>query len=81
MYINSITVRPSTKFNDLWFQLPTWFMGRIPIKPIEFSGEAELLGLIKDEAMRAADRHIQDKKLQNVYPSSKPVGQDEVFDV
>ncbi len=80
MYINSCTVMPS-KFGGLWFQMPKFKVGSKWIKPIEFSGDSELQDLIKDEAMRAADRYIWDNKLENLFPGATPVSQDEVRDV
>lgn len=79
MYINSCTVTPSI-FGGLWFQMPKFKVGKW-IKPIEFSGDSELQDLIKDEAMRAVDWYIHDKKLDDIYPGAKPVNQDEVRNV
>lgn len=81
MYINSCTVRPSPKYNDLWFQMPAFLMGAKWVKPIEFNGASEFLDLIKDEAMRAADQYIQDKKLQEIFPGAKRADQDDLSNV
>lgn len=72
MYINSCTVRPSPQYGGLWFQMPAFLMGSRWVKPIEFSGASQFLDLLKDEAMRAADRYIQDKKLGDIFPGSEP---------
>ena len=72
MHINSCTVRPSPQYGGLWFQMPAFLMGTKWVKPIEFSGASQFLDLLKDEALRAADRHIQENRLENIYPGSKP---------
>ena len=81
MYINSCTVRPSPKFGGLWFQMPWFKIGGKDTYPVEFNGPSEFKSLMEDEAMRAADRYIWDKKLQDLFPGATPVGQDEVDDV
>jgi len=80
MYVNSCTVRPSTKYDGLWFQMPAFLAGKW-VKPIEFEGASEFFDLIKDEAMRAVDWYVYDKKLDDIYPGAKPVSQDEVRNV
>jgi hypothetical protein len=80
MYINSCTVRPSPNFEGLWFQTPAFLMGRKWVKPLEFKSGSQLFDLMQDEALRAADRYIQDNKLQQVFPGAVPIGQDEVYD-
>lgn len=74
MYINSCTVRPSPKFNDLWFQMPAFLMGSKWVSPIEFNGASAFLDLLKDEAMRAVDQYVTDQNLGDVYPGAKRVG-------
>lgn len=69
MYINSCTVRPSPKYNNLWFQMPSFLAGKW-VNPIEFSGDSFFLDLIRDEAMRAADSYIRDNKLNDQFPST-----------
>ena len=81
IYINSCTVRPSPKFGDLWFQMPAFLVGSKWIKPIENEGSSEFIDLLKDEAMRAADRYIFDQKLEDVFPGATHIGGREVNDV
>lgn len=81
MYINSCTVRPSPKFGNLWFQMPAFLVGSKWVNPIEFNGASEFQDLIKDEAMRAADRYIWDEKLQDLYPGATHIGGREVNNV
>jgi len=69
MYINSCTVKPS-KYGGLWFQMPAFKAGKW-IHPVEFDGASELQDLLKDEAMRAAEHYIWDKKLQDLFPGAK----------
>lgn len=69
MYINSCTVKPS-KYGGLWFQMP-WFKVGKGISPVEFSGDSEFLDLLKDEAMRAAEHYIWDKKIQDLFPGAE----------
>ena len=71
MYINSCTVKPSPKYGGLWFQMPAFKVGTKWTKPIEFVGDSELLDLFKDEAMRAAEHYIWDKKLQDLFPGAE----------
>lgn len=78
MYINSCTIRPSVKYDDLWFQMPAFYIGKQWVKPVEFSGDSEFLDLLKDEAMRAADHYIHDKKLHELFPGAKRIGLDGV---
>jgi hypothetical protein len=78
MYINSCTVMPS-QYGGLWFQMPKFKVGSKWIKPIEFDGASEFLDLLKDEAMRAADRYIWDNKLQDLFPGAEPTNQDGGF--
>ena len=56
MYITSITVRSSPKYDDLWVQMPAFYAGRWT-KPIEFSGGSQFHELIKDAALRAVDEY------------------------
>lgn len=81
IYINSCTVRPSPKFGDLWFQMPAFLVGTKWVKPIETNGVSDFVELLKDEAMRAADHYIQDKKMEEIFPGAKHGNQDEVRDV
>lgn len=81
VYINSCTVRPSPKYGDLWFQMPAFLIGSKWVKPIEFEGASAFLDLIKEEVMRAVDWYVQDKKLEEIFPGTKPVRQDKVDDV
>lgn len=76
LYINSCTVRPSPQYGGLWFQMPAFLVGNKWVKPIEFEAASEFLDLIKDEAMRAVDHYIHDKKLGDIFPGAKPIGQD-----
>lgn len=71
MYINSCTVKPSPKYGGLWFQMPAFLVGGKWTKPIEFSGDSEFQDLLKDEAMRAAEHYIWDKKLQDLFPGAE----------
>lgn len=80
MYINSCTVRPS-KYGGLWFQMPWFKIAGNDIHPVEFNGISDFKNLLEDEAMRAAEHYIWDKKLQNLFPGATPVGQDEASDV
>lgn len=83
MWIAHCTVRPSTKFNDLWFQMPKFWIGKSFAEPIEFRGESAFLDLIRDAAMRAVDQYIYDHKLQALFPGATHVkpNTDEVQDV
>ncbi len=81
LYMNSFTVRPSPKFDGLWFQTPAFLMGKRWVKPLEFRNGSRLLDLMQDEAMRAADRYIQDNKLQNLFPGAVLIDQDEMGSV
>lgn len=67
MYINSCTVKPS-QYGGLWFQMPAFLVGSKWIKPVEFDGNPEFKELLQDEAMRAAEHYIWDKKLQELFP-------------
>lgn len=78
IYINSCTVRPSPKFGDLWFQMPAFLVGTKWVRPIETNGVSEFVELLKDEAMRAADRYIFDKKLEDAFPGATYIGEREV---
>lgn len=82
MWIAHCTVRPSTKFDDLWFQMPKFWIGKNWAEPVEFRGDSAFLDLIKDAAMRAADQHIRDNKLEALFKGSTRVSQeDKVADV
>jgi len=67
MWIAHCTVRPSTKYDDLWFQMPKFWIGKGWAEPVEFRGDSPLLDLIRDAAMRAVDLHIQDNKLEALF--------------
>lgn len=73
MYINSCTVKPSPKYGGLWFQMPKFLIGKKWVSPIEFVGDSAFQDLIKDEAMRAVDLYVQDKKLQDIFPGAERV--------
>lgn len=82
MWIPHCTVRPSTKYEGLWFQMPRFWIGSWA-EPIEFRGDSAFRDLIQDAAMRAVDQYIWDHKLQALFPGanpSKPTN-DEVHDV
>lgn len=82
MWIAHCTVRPSTKYDDLWFQLPQFWIGKSGASPIEFRGDSAFLDLIRDEAMRAVDQHIRDNKLEALFKgSNRTKSIDEVRDV
>lgn len=70
MWIAHCTVRPSTKYDDLWFQLPQFWIGKSWASPIEFRGDSAFLDLIRDETMRAVDQHIRDNKLEALFKGS-----------
>lgn len=83
MWIGHCTVRPSTKYDDLWFQMPQFWIGKSWAEPIEFRGDSPFLDLIRDAAMRAVDQHIYDHKLEALFKRAnhiKPVDE-EVHDV
>lgn len=61
MYMNSFTVRPSNKYEEMWFQTPAFLVGRKWTKPIEFRGDSELQDLIKDAALRAVEQYNNDQ--------------------
>ncbi len=64
MYINSITVRPSTKNpSELWVQMPAMKLGKW-IHVIEFKNGSELQDLIRDAALRAVDAY----NLESILP-------------
>lgn len=67
MWIAHCTVRPSTKYDDLWFQMPKFWIGKNWAEPIEFRGDSPFLDLIKDAAMRAVDQYIYDNKLEALF--------------
>ena len=73
MWIAHCTVRPSTKYDDLWFQMPKFYIGRSWAEPVEFKGDSAFLDLIKDAAMRAADQHIRDNKLEALFKGATHV--------
>ena len=83
MWIPHCTVRPSTKFDDLWFQMPKFHIGNGNwAEPIEFRGESPFLDLIRDAAMRAVDNYIHDHKLEALFKGANHTkGIDEVHDV
>ena len=83
MWIPHCTVRPSTKYEGLWFQMPKFWIGKKWAEPIEFRGESAFLDLIRDAAMRAVDQYIYDNKLEALFPGSNHVkpSTDEVQDV
>lgn len=66
MYINSITVRPSKKFGDMWFQMPAFCIGRSWVKPIEFSGDSQFQDLLKDAAFRAVEEYNSSPVLTDI---------------
>jgi hypothetical protein len=66
MYINSITVRPSSKYpGGLWVQMPAIKLGRW-IHVIEFKNGSQLQDLIRDAALRAVDAHNRDSILPDI---------------
>ena len=67
MWIGHCTVRPSTKYDDLWFQMPKFWIGKNWAEPIEFRGDSPLLDLIRDAAMRAVDEYIHENKLEALF--------------
>ena len=73
MWIAHCTVRPSTKYDDLWFQMPKFYIGKSWAEPIEFKGDSAFLDLIKDAAMRAVDQHIHDNKLEALFKGANCV--------
>jgi hypothetical protein len=83
MWIRHCTVRPSTKYEGLWFQMPKFWIGKGWAEPIEFRGESAFLDLIRDAAMRAVDQYIYDHKLDALFPGASHVKPktDEVQDV
>ncbi|MFZ2545064.1 MAG: hypothetical protein WAW80_03750 [Candidatus Saccharimonadales bacterium] len=76
MYINSCTVRPSIQNDGLWFQMPKFLIGRKWIGPIEFQKSSAFFDLLQDEAMRATDHYVHERKLEMVYPGAKLVSMD-----
>jgi hypothetical protein len=78
MYINSITVRQSTKYPDgeLWVQMPAFRIGSRWVKPLEFSSDSQLLILIKDAALRAVDAY----NISTVFPDPELENIDEALD-
>ena len=67
MWIGHCTVRPSTKYDDLWFQMPKFWIGKNWAEPIEFRGDSPPLDLIRDAAMRAVDEYIHENKLEALF--------------
>jgi hypothetical protein len=71
MYINSITVRPSSKNpNGMWVQMPAMKLGRW-IHVIEFKSDSQLQVLFHDAALRAVDVYnhesiLPDVELENI---------------
>jgi hypothetical protein len=76
MYINSITVRPSTKYGDMWFQMPSFAMGKKWVRPIEFNGDSQFLELIKDATFRAVDEYQRDH--ENSISTESAINLDEI---
>lgn len=66
MYINSITVRQSTKFDELWVQMPAFRIGSRWTKPLEFRGDSQLLSIIKDTVLRAVDAFSHANKVTDL---------------
>lgn len=83
MWVAHCTVRPSIKYEGLWFQMPKFWIGKSFAEPIEFRGESAFLDLIRDAAMRAVDQYIHDNKLEALFPGANHVKPttDEVHDV
>ena len=82
MWIGHCTVRPSTKYDDLWFQMPKFWIGKNWAEPVEFRGESPFLDLIRDAAMRAVDQYIHDNKLEALFKGANHTRNiDEVHDV
>lgn len=82
MWIGHCTVRPSTKYDDLWFQMPKFWIGKSWAEPVEFRGDSPLLDLIRDAAMRAVDEYIHDNKLEALFKGANhTTNVDEVHDV
>lgn len=84
MYIPHCTVRPSTKYEGLWFQMPKFNIGGNNwAEPIEFRGGGPFRDLLEDAAMRAVDQYIYDHKLEALFPGANHVQPktDEVQDV
>ncbi len=82
MWIPHCTVRPSTKYEGLWFQMPKFWIGKDWAEPIEFRGDSPFRDLIQDAAMRAVDQYIWDHKLEALFPGANHVqpNTDEVQD-
>lgn len=84
MWIPHCTVRPSTKYEGLWFQMPKFHIGNGNwAEPIELRGDSAFQDLIRDAAMRAVDEYIHYNKLESLFSWSnyiKPTN-DEVCDV
>ncbi len=81
MWIAHCTVRPSTKYDDLWFQMPKFWIGKNWAEPIEFRGDSPLLDLIRDASMRAVEEYIFANKLEALFKGANHVkGIDEVRD-
>lgn len=82
MWIGHCTVRPSTKYDDLWFQMPKFWIGKNWAEPIEFRGDSPLLDLIRDAAMRAVDEYIHENKLEALFKGANHTQSiTEVYDV
>ena len=82
MWIGHCTVRPSSKYDDLWFQMPKFWIGKNWAEPIEFRGDSPLLDLIRDAAMRAVDEYIHVNKLEALFKGANHTQSiDEVRDV
>jgi len=82
MWIGHCTVRPSSKHDDLWFQMPKFWIGKGWAEPVEFRGDSPFLDLIRDAAMRAVDEYIHDNKLETLFKGANHTKDiDEVHDV
>ncbi|MDQ5886071.1 MAG: hypothetical protein QG628_468 [Patescibacteria group bacterium] len=84
LWIPHCTVRPSTKYEGLWFQMPKFNIGGNNwAEPFEFRGDSAFLDLIRDAAMIAVDQYIHDNKLEALFPGANHAtpAEDVVHDV